>query len=157
MSYLSSNEISTTEMESDNQTSAFPMQSLILRGVISGIVLAMSASRIGAPISDESIIPICVAILMILCFELVMGVFAVLANRTNITGMFRNLVWVGIGNSLGFALYGFFFVANMLTKLAFAATNISDKMIGINDIHLLAYTAHHGLNYIPNLLQCLLS
>ncbi|MDE2422070.1 MAG: hypothetical protein KGO49_12925 [Gammaproteobacteria bacterium] len=152
MNYLSSNEIPITELESDSQASTFPIKDLIIRGVISGVVLAMSASRSGVPISDESMIPIMVAIMLMLCLELIMGVYTVMAKRTNITGMFRNLLWVLIGNAFGLALYGFFFVASMMTKLAFATTNISNKITNIDNIQLLAYTAHHGLNYIPNLL-----
>lgn len=156
MNYLSSNQIDVTRMEPDTQASEFPLKDLIIRGVISGVVLAMSASRTGAPISDESIIPISIGILMMLCIELVMGIFAVMAKRTNIMGMFRNLIWVGIGNGLGFALYGIFFVASMTTKLAFATTSVSDKMIGMDNVRFLGYSAQQGLDFIPNLMQYLL-
>jgi hypothetical protein len=132
MNLLASNQMTVTQMESDIQASAFPMKDLIIRGVISGVVLAMSASRVGAPISDESIVPISIAILMMFCLELAMGVFSVMAKRTNIKGMFRNLLWVGAGN-------------------------ISDKMIGMDNLKLLVHTAHQSLDYIPNLMQCLMS
>jgi len=157
MSYLASNQITIPEMESDRQVSAFPIKDLVIRGVISGVVLAMSASRAAVPISDESIIPILVAMMLMLCLELIMGVYTVMAKRTNITGMFKNLLWVMIGNCFGLALYGFFFAASLMTKLAFAASNISHKTISIDGIQLLAYIVHHGLNYSSNLLQCLLS
>jgi hypothetical protein len=45
----------------------------------------------------------------------------------------------------------------MTTKLAFATTNISDKMIGMDNLKLLVHTAHQSLDYIPNLMQCLMS
>ena len=156
MNYLSSNQITVTQMESDTQASAFPMKDLIIRGVISGVVLAMSASRAGAPTSDESILPIGIAILMMLCIELVMGVFSVMAKRTNIKRMFRNLIWVGIRNGLGFVIYGIFFIASITTKLAFTTTNLSNTMTGMDNVKLLVYTAHQGLDYIPNLVQQLL-
>ncbi len=156
MSSLASNDITITELESDRQSSAFPIKDLVIRGVISGVVIAMSASRSGVPISDESMIPIIVAILLMFCLELIMGIYTVMAKRTNLTGMLRNLLWVMIGNFFGLAFYGVFFVASMMTKLAFTTTNLSNKMIVINDIQLFTYTVHHGLNY-ANVLQCLLS
>ncbi len=153
MNYLSSNEIAVSHMESDTQKYEYSIKGLVLRGVISGVMLAMTATRSGAPVSDESIVPIAVVIIMMLGLELLMGSFSVMAKRTNLAGMLRNWLWIVLGNCLGSALYGLFFIASMTTMLTMATTNISDKMIGMAEVKMLAYTAHSSLEFISTFIQ----
>jgi len=119
-------EIVKAATEAGAKKTKLPIDQMLLRGALSGLILGIATSfaiiimtqKFGQdfPVLGAVFFPVGFVMLVILGLELVTGnialiPMAVYAGKASMKDMFRNFFWVTLGNLLGSLLYAFLFWA----------------------------------------------
>jgi len=138
MDYISPKEVAGAMMNTAIYKSSLPVKDLLIRGALSGALLAISVtlallatSQTGLGLVGAFVFPVGFVIIVILGLELVTGSFSLVPlawfeGKINFKAMANNLLWVFLGNLLGSVLFAILFWA--------ASTETGKKTLG--------YSAH---------------
>ena len=156
MDYVKPAEVTTNMVESGTAKAALPARDLLIRGFLSGALLAFATSlavtasvQTGVPLVGALVFPVGFVIIVLLGLELVTGSFALvplgcLAGRTSISVMLSNLAWVFLGNLLGSLCYGVMLYVCLTMMGANAPDAVGAKLAAIAEAKTLGY-AKFGL------------
>lgn len=123
MDYVSPKEVAGTMMTAATTKASLPIKDLLIRGALSGALLAISvilanlaASQAKLSMAGAFVFPVGFIIIVILGLELVTGSFSLIPlawfeKKIKASIMLKNLFWVFTGNLLGSLLFAFFFWA----------------------------------------------
>src|SRR5690606_14936307 len=132
MDYISPKEVAGAMMNTAIYKSSLPIRDLLIRGMLSGALLAISVtlallatSQTTLSLVGAFVFPVGFVIIVILGLELVTGSFALIPlawmeKQITAKTMFKNLFWVFVGNLAGSVLFAL---------LIWAASSESSKMI----------------------------
>jgi len=123
MDYVSPREVTTSMINTAVAKSALPAKDLLIRGMLSGALLAISVTLAYAattqtklPLAGAIVFPVGFVMIVILGLELVTGSFALIPiaffeKRISAATMLKNLSWVFLGNLIGSVAYAFLYWA----------------------------------------------
>ncbi|WP_437918997.1 formate/nitrite transporter family protein [Sphingobacterium sp. LRF_L2] len=155
MDYITPKEVAGTMMSTALNKSLLPVKDLLIRGALSGALLAisvtlalMATTQTGLSLVGAFVFPVGFVIIVILGLELVTGSFALVPlawfeGKISFKTMTSNLLWVFIGNLIGSILFATLFWAattetGQLTQLG----NIEKGLITIAEKKTLGYGLH---------------
>lgn len=157
MDYISPKEVAGTMMTAALSKASLPVKDLLIRGSLSGALLAISAAlayfttaQTHLSIIGAFVFPVGFVIIVILGLELVTGSFALVPlawMEKKITGkaMLKHIFWVYTGNLLGSVLFAVLFWA---AATEFGTTTkpgaIDQMLITISEKKTIHY-GHHGV------------
>src|SRR5262245_4119880 len=117
MDYVIPGEVVSDALNAAVKKSGLPARDMLIRGALSGAILGYATSLVFVALSQglpgivgAIIFPVGFVILVLLGFELATGNFALLPaavadQRISGKAMFRNWVWVYVGNLIGSMFY----------------------------------------------------
>ena len=123
MDYVQPKEVAETMLQAAVNKAALSTKDLLIRGMLSGALLAISVtlalaatSQTRIPLSGAIVFPVGFVIIAILGLELVTGSFALIPlayfeKKISGTTMLKNLSWVFLGNLAGSLLYALLYWA----------------------------------------------
>ncbi len=141
MDYVSPKEVAGTMLSAALTKSALPTKDLIIRGMLSGALLAISVTlafaavtQTNTPLIGAIVFPVGFVIIVLLGLELVTGSFAIIPiayMEKQISGrlMLSNLFWVFLGNLIGSLLYALFYWAAISMMGAIQTGDPIEQMI----------------------------
>ena len=151
MDYVKPAEVVKNMIESGVAKAALPVRDLLIRGFLSGALLAFATSlavtatvQTGIPLVGAVVFPVGFVIIVLLGLELVTGSFALvplgcLEGRTPISTMLSNLAWVFFGNLLGSLFYGALLYICLTMMGANAPDAVAAKLIAIAEAKTAGY------------------
>ncbi len=156
MDYLKPAEAVTAMIEAGTRKAALPAYDLLVRGVLSGAILAIAthlaitaAVQTGVPLAGALIFPVGFVMIVLLNLELVTGSFAVLPMAQMDDGIrfadtLRNWGYSYVGNLIGSLIYALL-AWGVLTMFGDAPGGpVADRIAAIADAKTVAYAAHGG-------------
>jgi formate transporter len=123
MDYVSPKEVTTAMLNAAVTKSALPVKDLLVRGILSGALLAISVTLAYAAITQTKlpligavVFPVGFVMIVILGLELVTGSFSLIPlawfeKKITMKNMLLNLFWVFTGNLAGCVAYAFLYWA----------------------------------------------
>ncbi len=123
MDYVTPKDVAANMLQAGITKSQLPVKDLLIRGMLSGALLAISVTLAYAavtqtklPLIGAIVFPVGFVIIVLLGLELVTGSFALvplawLEKRISFATLLKNLSWVFLGNLLGSVLYALLYWA----------------------------------------------
>lgn len=155
MDYVSPKDVAGAMMNAATAKSSLSVRDLLIRGCLSGALLAISVTLAFAAVTQTGIgligalvFPVGFVIIVILGLELVTGSFALvplawLEKKISAKRMLRNLFWVFTGNLIGSVLYGILYWAATTEMGTTAHSGAIEKMIAATaEKKTIAYAQH---------------
>ncbi|MFD1771050.1 formate/nitrite transporter family protein [Sphingobacterium suaedae] len=147
MDYINPKEVAGIMMSTAIHKSSLSIKDLLIRGTLSGALLAisvtlalMATSQTGLSLIGAFVFPVGFVIIVILGLELATGSFSLiplawLEGKISFKSMLNNLIWVFTGNLIGSVLFALLFWAastetgqmNELGQVELALVKIADK------------------------------
>jgi len=157
MDYVSPKEVTTSMINTALTKSALPVKDLLVRGILSGALLAISVTLAYAAITQTKlplvgavVFPVGFVMIVLLGLELVTGSFALIPiaffeKRISAGTMLKNLFWVFLGNLIGSVAYAFlYWAATSEFGTSASPGAIEQMLIAAAEKKTLGY-ASHGL------------
>lgn len=157
MDYVSPKEVAGAMMNAAITKASLPVKDLLIRGCLSGALLAISvtlaylaASQTGISMAGALVFPVGFVIIVILGLELVTGSFSLVPlaffeRKISAATMFRNLFWVFTGNLAGSVLFALlYWVAASEMGTALKPGVIEQMLITAAEKKTTGYAAHGG-------------
>ncbi len=155
MDYISPKEVAGAMMNTAIYKSSLPVKDLLIRGALSGALLAISVtlallatSQTGLGLVGAFVFPVGFVIIVILGLELVTGSFSLVPlawfeGKINFKAMANNLFWVFLGNLVGSVLFAIlFWAASTETGQSSQLGNIEQGLVLISEKKTLGYSVH---------------
>lgn len=155
MDYVSPHEVASNMMNSAMTKSSLPLKDLLIRGMLSGALLAisvtlacMATTQTQLPLAGALVFPVGFVIIVLLGLELVTGSFALIPlawfeGKISARQMLFNLTWVFIGNLIGSLLFAaLLWTASTEAGTQHAAGPVELAMIKIAEKKTVGYGAH---------------
>lgn len=156
MDYITPKEVAAIMMSTAINKSKLSVKDLLIRGALSGALLAISVTlaflattQTSIPLIGAFVFPVGFVIIVILGLELVTGSFSLVPlayfeKKITAVSMYKNLFWVFIGNLLGSVLFAVMFWAaatetGQITELG----AVEQLIIKISENKTIGY-GHHG-------------
>lgn len=123
MDYVTPKDVAANMLQAGITKSQLPVKDLLIRGMLSGALLAISVTLAYAavtqtklPLIGAIVFPVGFVIIVLLGLELVTGAFALvplawLEKRISFATLLKNLSWVFLGNLAGSVLYALLYWA----------------------------------------------
>lgn len=156
MDYVSPKEVASNMMQTALHKASLSPKDLLIRGSLSGALLAISVALADAaaiqtkmPIIGALVFPVGFIIIVLLGLELVTGSFslvplACMEKKISISAMIKNLVLVFTGNLIGSVLFGvLFWVSTSAVSQAVAPGTIEQMIVATAEKKTIGY-AHYG-------------
>ena len=169
MDYVTPKEVAGTMLNAALTKSALPVKDLLIRGILSGALLAISvtlayaaSTQSGLPLIGAVVFPVGFVIIVLLGLELVTGSFAIIPlafMEKKISGklMLSNLFWVFMGNLLGSLLYAvIYWGAISMMGTVEASGAVEKMMISVAEKKTIAYMQHGTAGAISAFLKAIL-
>ncbi|MFT4202798.1 MAG: formate/nitrite transporter family protein [Chitinophagaceae bacterium] len=141
MDYVSPKEVAENMMQTALNKASLPPKDLLIRGSLSGALLAISVALADAaaiqtktPIIGALVFPVGFVIIVLLGLELVTGSFslvplACMEKKISASTMVKNLALVFVGNLIGSVLFGILFWASTSAASPAVAPGTIEQMI----------------------------
>jgi len=154
MDYIKPHDVVATMLAAANTKAGLPVKDLLLRGALSGALLAVSTSlaltaalQTNLPLVGAVIFPVGFVMIILLGLELVTGSFAVTTlaavdGRRSWSQVTMNLCWVFVGNLIGSVAYGVLLYVVLTGMGTEAPSGIATKIIALAEAKTNAYAAH---------------
>lgn len=155
MDYISPKEVAGAMMSTAINKSALPIKDLLIRGALSGALLAisvtlalMATTQTGLSLVGAFVFPVGFVIIVILGLELVTGSFSLvplawLEGKILFKSMLNNLFWVFVGNLVGSVLFAIlFWAASTETGQITDLGAIEQSLITISEKKTIGYGFH---------------
>lgn len=151
MDYVKPAEVVKNMIETGASKAALPAKDLLIRGFLSGALLAFATSlavtatvQTGVPLVGALVFPVGFVIIVLLGLELVTGSFALvplacLEGKISAKTLMSNLAWVFLGNLIGSLFYGLLLSVCLTTMGANAPDAVAAKLIAIAETKTLGY------------------
>ncbi len=157
MDYVQPEAVVAAMVNAGIKKSALPVRDLLIRGALSGAILAVATSlalgatvQTGQTIVGAVIFPVGFVMIVLLGLELVTGSFALVPlawarGRVGALGVMANWSWVFLGNLIGALLYaGLFAIAISMMGSAAHPDPLAAKLVAVATSKTLGYE-HAGL------------
>lgn len=155
MDYVTPKEVAANMMSAALTKSALPVKDLLIRGILSGALLAISVTLAYAAVTQTKIpligavvFPVGFVIIVILGLELVTGSFSLVPlacfeKKISAGTMLKNLFWVFTGNLIGSVLYAFlYWIATSEMGTASTPGAIEQMLIAVAEKKTIGYAQH---------------
>lgn len=155
MDYVSPKEVASTMMNAAITKSALSVKDLLIRGCLSGALLAISVTlayfstaQTQLSLVGAFVFPVGFAIITILGLELVTGSFSLvplawLEKKISATTMLKNLFWVFLGNLIGSLFFALLYWAAVSETGTLAKIGMVEQMIiTASEKKTIGYAAH---------------
>ncbi len=151
MDYVKPAEVVKNMIETGAAKAALPARDLLIRGFLSGALLAFATSlavtatiQTGVPLVGALVFPVGFVMIVLLGLELVTGSFALvplacLEGKISATTLLSNLTWVFLGNLIGSLFYGALLGVCLTTMGANAPDAVAAKLVAIAEAKTLGY------------------
>ncbi|MBC7904052.1 MAG: formate/nitrite transporter family protein [Gemmatimonadaceae bacterium] len=169
MDYVTPKDVSAAMMNAAVTKSALSVKDLLIRGSLSGALLAISVTLAYAAVTQTKlalvgafVFPVGFVIIVILGLELVTGSFALIPlayfeKKISFATMLKNLFWVFTGNLFGSLLYAVFYWAAVSEMGTNAETGAIEKMIvAASERKTIGYSAHGGAGMMSAFVKAIL-
>jgi formate transporter len=157
MDYVSPAEVSNSMLNTAITKASLPVRDLLVRGILSGALLAISVTLAFAaitqtklPLAGAIVFPVGFVMIVILGLELVTGSFALIPlawfeRQISAKQMLKNLFWVFAGNLAGSLIYAFlYWAATSEFGTSTAPGPIEQMLVAAAERKTIGY-ANHGL------------
>lgn len=169
MDYVTPKEVAGNMLNAAIAKSALPVKDLLIRGMLSGALLAISVTlayvavtQTQVGITGAIVFPVGFVIIAILGLELVTGSFALVPlayfeKKIGATTMLKNLFWVFTGNLLGSLIYAFLYWA-ATSELGTSATPgaIEKMLVAVAERKTIGYAQHGGAGLFSAFVKAIL-
>lgn len=169
MDYVSPKEVAGNMMHAALTKSALPVKDLLIRGCLSGALLAISVvlacaavTQTKVPLTGAIVFPVGFVIIVILGLELVTGSFsliplAYLEKKISAGLMLKNLFWVFTGNLIGSLLFALLYWAASSEMGTLASTGaVEQMMVTIAEKKTIAYAQHGIAGFLSAFIKAML-
>jgi formate/nitrite transporter len=169
MDYVSPKEVAGNMMQAALNKSALPVKDLLIRGCLSGALLAISVTLAYAavtqtkiPITGALVFPVGFVIIALLGLELVTGSFALvplayLEKKISASTMLKNLWWVFLGNLTGSVLYGvLYWVATSAMSPVAAPGSIEQMIVSVAEKKTTGYAQNGAAGLLSAFVKAIL-
>jgi formate/nitrite transporter len=159
MDYLKPSEVVTAMIEAGTRKAALSASDLLVRGALSGAILAIAtqlaitaAVQTGIPLIGALVFPVGFVMIVLLNLELVTGSFAVLPmaqmdDRIGLVDTLRNWGYSYAGNLAGSLAYAGLAWGALTMFGETSAGPVGERIVAITDAKTLAYAAHGGAGW----------
>jgi formate/nitrite transporter len=159
MDYLKPSEVVTAMIEAGTRKAALSASDLLVRGALSGAILAIAtqlaitaAVQTGIPLIGALVFPVGFVMIVLLNLELVTGSFAVLPmaqmdDRIGLVDTLRNWAYSYAGNLAGSLAYAGLAWGALTMFGETSAGPVGERIVAITDAKTLAYAAHGGAGW----------
>lgn len=169
MDYVTPKEVAENMLQAAITKSSLSNRDLLIRGMLSGALLAISvtlafaaSTQTNIPIAGALVFPVGFVIIAILGLELVTGSFAIIPlayfeKKITAATMLKNLFWVFTGNLIGSLLYALLYWAaasEMGTLTSFGA--IDQMLIAAAEKKTIGYAQHGTPGFISAFVKAIL-
>lgn len=169
MDYVSPREVTTSMITTAVMKSSLPVRDLLVRGILSGALLAISVTLAYAaitqtklPLAGAIVFPVGFVMIIILGLELVTGSFALIPlawfeKRISAKTMIQNLFWVFVGNLIGSVAYAFLYWAAMSEfGTATSSSPVEQMLIAAAEKKTNGYAAHGVAGFASEFVKAIL-
>lgn len=169
MDYVAPRELAGNMMQAAVNKAALPIKDLLIRGAMSGALLAISVTlayaavtQTNLPVLGAFVFPVGFVIIILLGLELVTGNFglvplAFLEKRINGSRMLKNLFWVFTGNLIGSVAYGvLYYLACSSTTDAVAPGSIEQMIVSVAEKKTIGYYQHGVMGAVSAFVKAIL-
>lgn len=151
MDYVKPTEVIRNMIDTGIAKAALPARDLLIRGFLSGALLAISTSlaitatvQTGIPMVGAVVFPVGFVIIVLLGLELVTGSFALvplarIEGKTSTATLISNLAWVFLGNLIGSLFYGALLYVCWTMMGSNAPDAVAAKLVAIAEAKTLGY------------------
>ena len=169
MDYINPKEVAGAMMAAAVNKSKLSVKDLLIRGALSGALLAISVTLANLATSQTTlsligafVFPVGFVIIVILGLELVTGSFALvplawLEKRISGLAMLKNLFWVFIGNLIGSVLFAvMFWAASTDTGQSTQLGAIEQLLVSASEKKTIGYAQHGGAGFFSAFVKAVL-
>jgi formate/nitrite transporter len=153
MDYIKPADVVKNMLALGNTKAGLSVKDLLIRGFLSGALLAISTSLAltaasqTVPLVGAIVFPVGFVIIVLLGLELVTGSFGVVTlagvdGQRSFGKVLSNLSWVFIGNLIGSVTYGYLLYVVLTFNGSAAPTGIAAKIVEIAEMKTNGYMAH---------------
>lgn len=155
MDYVTPKEVAANMLQAAVTKSALRVKDLLIRGMLSGALLAISvtlafaaATQTQVSITGAIVFPVGFVIIVLLGLELVTGSFALVPlayfeKKISASTLFKNLFWVFTGNLIGSLAYAVLYWAAVSEMGTVSTPGAVEKMlVAVAEKKTIAYAAH---------------
>ena len=154
MDYVKPAEVARAMVEAGRAKLGLPVESLLVRGVLSGAILGVATSlaftgavTTGQPLVGALIFPVGLTIIVLLGLELVTGSFALvplpaLRGEAGVGAVLANWSWVFIGNLLGSVVCGGLIAIALTDMGAVAPSGVAARIVAAAEMKTTGYAAY---------------
>jgi formate/nitrite transporter len=154
MDYVKPAEVARAMVEAGRAKLALPVESLLVRGVLSGAILGVATSlaftgtvSTGQPLVGALIFPVGLTIIVLLGLELVTGSFALvplpaLRGEAGAGAVLANWSWVLVGNLLGSVACGGLIAIALTDMGAVAPAGVAARIVAAAEMKTTGYAAY---------------
>ncbi len=169
MDYVSPKEVAGAMMNAATTKAALPVKHLLIRGCLSGALLAISvilanlaASQAKLSMAGAFVFPVGFIIIVILGLELVTGSFSLIPlawfeKKITAIVMVKNLFWVFTGNLIGSLLFAFLFWSASSEMGTIAVLGpIEEMLVKAAEKKTIGYAAHGSAGLFAAFIKAIL-
>lgn len=169
MDYVAPKEVAHKMMEAALIKVALPVKDLLIRGCLSGALLAISVTlafsavtQTNLPLIGALIFPVGFVVIVLLGLELVTGSFALIPlafidKRISAAMMVKNLFWVFVGNLIGSVLYGIlYWVATTVSGTESQLGAIEQMIVSVAEKKTIGYAEHGVAGFFTSFIKAML-
>lgn len=169
MDYINPKEVAGAMMTAAINKSMLSVKDLLIRGALSGALLAISVTLANLATSQTTlsligafVFPVGFVIIIILGLELVTGSFALvplawLEKKISALAMLKNLFWVFVGNLIGSVLFAvMFWAASSDTGQSTQLGGIEQLLVSASEKKTVGYGQHGGAGLFSAFIKAIL-
>jgi formate/nitrite transporter len=167
MDYTKPFDVVQTMVSAGEAKCALSIKDLLLRGMLSGALLAVStsfaitAATQSVPLVGALVFPVGFVMIILLGLELVTGSFALVTlagvdKRRSWGCVASNLFWVFIGNLIGSVLFGLLLYVVLTHGGSEAPGGIASKIVAAAEAKTTAYATHGGAGMLTVIVKAIL-
>lgn len=168
MDYIKPFDVVKSMVSAGETKAALSIKDLMMRGSLSGALLAVStslaitaATQTSIPLVGALIFPVGFVMILLLGLELVTGSFALVPlagvdGRRSWSKIASNLLWVFIGNLIGSVLFGLMLYVVLTNGGSNAPGGIASKIVAAAEAKTNAYAANGGAGMLTVMVKAML-
>ncbi len=168
MDYIKPPDVLASLLAAGSSKAALPPRHLLIRGALSGALLAVSTSlaltatlQTNVPLAGALVFPVGFAMIILLGLELVTGSFAVVTlagvdGRRSWSRVAANLGWVFLGNLIGSVAYGVLLYVALTAMGTEAPAGIAPRLVALAEAKTAAYAAHGAAGLVTAFVKAVL-
>ncbi len=154
MDYVKPAEVAKSMVQAGRAKLALPVESLLVRGILSGAILGVATSlaingalTTGQPLVGALIFPVGLIIIVLLGLELVTGSFALvplpwIRGEASGGAVIANWAWVFLGNLIGSIAYGVLIAIALTDMGAIEPAGVAARIIAAAEMKTTGYAAY---------------